>query len=375
MALPLPRRASSWTITLLLAAALCASSCHPRVTDPHDPNFIVAQKEGWTITRAQLDHELDGYLKEHQQTAAQVGPTNMPALETAMLRNMVMEKLLLARASTMQFKDIDKDDADAFQRIKGRFPTEQAFEDKLKLAGVTVDDLKKRIHEQVLIEHLFQAEALHNPDPTDKDVNDFYLGHKDLFNVPPKLRASRVLVMVPEKATPDQKAAKKKIIDAARARVTKGEDFSAVATAVSEDHYSAPRGGDIGYFQRGENEPGFDNVAFASKVGVLSPVFETPLGYQFLKVTEIKPAGLLPIDDARGVIMENLRRMKVAQQEEAYTQKLMQDGKVQYNIPLTEPPAGPTSAPSDASAPPTGEQPPPSAPEAAPASNPAPSGN
>jgi foldase protein PrsA len=370
MALPLFRRASGWTITLLVAATLCASSCHPRITDPHDPNFIVAQKDNWTITRSQLDHELDGYFKEHQLTAAQVGPTNMPALETAMLRNMVVEKLLLAQAGTMQFKDIDKDNADAFERIKGRFPTEQAFEDKLKQAGVTVDDLKKRINEQVLIEKLFEAEALHNPDPTDQDVNDFYLGHKDLFNVPLKLRASRVLVMVPEKATPDQKAAKKKIIDDARARVAKGEDISAVATAVSEDHYSAPRGGDIGYFQRGENEPGFDEVAFASKVGVLSPVFETPLGYQFLKVTEIKPAGLLPLDDARGVITENLRRMKVSQQEEAYTQKLMQDSKVQYNIPLTEPPA---EAPASSGAP-SGDQAPPGAPEPAATSNAAPSG-
>jgi parvulin-like peptidyl-prolyl isomerase len=366
MALPLYRRASVWTITLLVAAALCASSCHPRVTDPHDPNFIVAQKDGWTITRAQLDHELDDYFKEHQLTAAQVGPTNMPALETAMLRNMVMEKLLLARASTLTFKDVDKNDADAFERIKGRFPTEQAFEDKLKAAGVTVDDLKKRIHEQVVIEQLFQAEALHDTDPTDKDVNDFYLGHKDLFNVPLKLRASRVLVMVPEKATPDQKAAKKKIIDAARARVVKGEDFSKVATTVSEDRYSAPRGGDIGYFQRGENEPGFDDVAFSTKIGVLSPVFPTQLGYEFLKITEVKPAGLLPIDDARGVIMENLRKMNLAQQEESYTQKLMQDSKVQYNIPLTEPPAEATAPPADGqAAPPDGSQ--------APSASPAPS--
>jgi foldase protein PrsA len=371
MALPLYRRASAWTITLLVAAALCASSCHPRVTDPHDPNFVVAQKDSWTITRAQLDHELADYFKEHQLTAAQVGPANMPALETAMLRNMVMEKLLLTRASTMTFKDVDKNDADAFERIKGHFPTEQAFQDQLKTANVTVDDLKKRIHEQVIIEKLFEAEALHDLDPTDKEVNDFYLGHKDRYNIPLKLRASRVVIVVPDKATPEQKAAKKKIIDAARARVVKGEDFSKVATAVSEDRYSAPRGGDIGYFQRGETEPGFDDVAFNTKIGVLSPVFETQLGYEFLKITEVKPAGLAPIDDARGDIMETLRKMKVAQQEEAYTQKLMQDSKVQYNIPLTEPPAEATAPPADGQAAPAdGSQ----APPAAPAPNPAPSG-
>jgi hypothetical protein len=59
MALPLFRRASLGTVTLLVAAILCVSGCHPRITDPHDPNFVVAQKDDWTITRAQLDHEID----------------------------------------------------------------------------------------------------------------------------------------------------------------------------------------------------------------------------------------------------------------------------------------------------------------------------
>ena len=170
--------------------------------------------------------------------------------------------------------------------------------------------MKKRINEQVLIEKTLQAEAIHDVEPTEKEVNDFYLGHQDLFNVPLKLRASRVLVVTDEKTTPAEKAAKKKKIDQARARVAKGEDMSKVAMEVSEDRYSAPRGGDIGYFQRGENEAEFDQVAFASKVGVLSPVFETPMGYQFIKVTEIKPAGTLSIDEARAPIAQELIQEK-----------------------------------------------------------------
>ncbi len=64
--------------------------------------------------------------------------------------------------------------------------------------------------------------------------------NKDKFNVPPQIRASRILIIVDEKATPADKAAKKKAIDKAHDRVTHGEDFSKVATEVSEDRYSAP---------------------------------------------------------------------------------------------------------------------------------------
>jgi parvulin-like peptidyl-prolyl isomerase len=345
------RRCAIWPLAAVVA--LAASGCHPAALAPNDPRFVVAQGGDWTITRAQLDHELDEYFKERQVTPAQIGQANMPALETAMLRNLVLEKLLLARAATKNFQDLDKVEAEAFGRLKGRFPSEQAFQDKLKQTGMTEDELKKRIHDQVLVEKLFDSEALKDTEPTDKEVNDFYIGHPNLFQVPLKLRASRVLVIVPEGATPAQKAAKKKLIDAARARVARGEAFSKVATEASDDRYSAPRGGDIGYFQRGENDMSFDNVAFASKVGVLSPVFETPMGYEFLEVTEIKPAGTLSIDDARSAIIQNLREINIAQQKKAYADQLMKDSKVTYNIPLTElPPETTNAAPQPQSAPP-----------------------
>ncbi len=351
MALSLHRRAI-WP--LLASIALAVAGCHPRISDPHDPNFIVAEEPGvWTITRAQLDHELNGLLKERNTSPAQIGATNMPIVETEVLRRMALEKVLLARAAKRNFPDADKLAQDAFVRIKGRFPSEQEFQNRLKQTGLTEDDLKKSIHDQVVIEELLKADAVHDAEPTDKEVNDFYLGHKNLFQVPLKLRASRVLVVVDEKATAAQKAEKKKIIDAAHARVVKGEDFSKVAGEVSDDRYSAPRGGDIGYFQHGENEPQFDDVAFASKVGQLSPVFETPMGYQFIKVTEIKPAGLLTIDEARQPIAENLQKMKIDQQKEAYAEKLLKESNVKYDIPLTDPPANPGPPTGDTGAPPS----------------------
>jgi parvulin-like peptidyl-prolyl isomerase len=339
---------------LLAAAALLASSCHPRVSNPHDPKFIVAEKGDWTITRAELDKNVNGFLEQRHLTPAQVGPQRMPMLETKVVKDMVLEKLILARAAALQFKDLDKEEAAALQKLKEGFPTDKEYQAKLKETNITEADLKKRIHEQVLIDKTLHAEALKDSDPTEKEVNDFYLSHKNIFDVPLKLRASRVLVMVPEKATPAEKAAKKKKIDQARSRVAKGEDFSKVAMVVSEDRDSAPKGGDMGYFQQGENLPQFDAVAFASKVGVLSPVFESPEGYEFLKVTDIKPAGTLPIDDARAPIVQELRQQKSTTEVGTYTDKLLADSGVKYYIPLVDPPPTPPVPPPAAGGAPDG---------------------
>jgi parvulin-like peptidyl-prolyl isomerase len=223
---------------------------------------------------------------------------------------------------------------------------------------MTLDDLKKRIHEKLLISKVLEAEAFKNVDPTEQEVNDIYLKNKDAFNIPPKIRASRILIHVNDNISATDKAAKKKAIDKAHDRVVHGEDFAKVAAQVSEDRSSAPNGGDIGFFQQGENEPQFDTVAFSTKENVVSPVFLTSLGYQFLKVTAIQPAGVVPVADARAYITNKLRETKMGEQEQLYAKKLLTDGGVTYHLVRVDPPAQLPAAPS--------------APAPAPASSPAP---
>ncbi|MCE0484428.1 MAG: peptidylprolyl isomerase [Methylacidiphilales bacterium] len=316
----------------LAALMLITTGCHPRVTDPKDPKFIVAEKDNWQITRGDLDAQIAAFLKEKQMTAAQVGPANMAKLETGMLDNMVIQKLLLAKAATLPLKDVDKDEAAILDQLKSHYPSDQEFQDKLKAEGYSVDELKKRIHERVIVSKVMEQEAFHDDDPSEQEIQEIYLQNRQAFTHPAKIRASRILVLVDDKMSPAIVAAKKKTIEKARARVMNGEDFSKVALEVSEDQYSKSRGGDISFFQRGENEPGFDDVAFNTKVGQLSPVFQTALGFQFLKVTETRPAEEAPLSEARGYITEKLRQSKMEQQEKDYTTKLLANGGVTFHL-------------------------------------------
>jgi parvulin-like peptidyl-prolyl isomerase len=316
----------------LAGAVLLLAGCHPRVTDPRDPKFIIAEKDKWQITQGELDQQVAAYMKQNQMTAQQIGPEKMPILQTAMLDNMVLQKLVLAKGATMPLKDVDKNTSDMFDKIKSRTTSDADFQSQLKAAGLTPDALKQKIHDQVVATKVLEAEAFSNYTPSDQEVSDFYVKFRDrYFVMPPKIRASRVLIMVDEHTSPAEKAAKKKTIDQAHDRVAHGEDFSKVALEVSEDRYSSPRGGDIGFFQKGENEPEFEAVAFKSKVGVLSPVFETPMGYQFLKVTDTQ-GGVVPEAEARPAISAFLKKNKEQDEERAYTTKLLADSGVTYHF-------------------------------------------
>jgi len=332
---------------LLLAGVAVLAGCHPAVTDPNDPKFIVAEKTGsWQITRADLNTEVATILKQYQATPQQIGPAKMPVVETKSLKNMVLKKLLLDKAATLQLKDVDKDEAAQFDAMKQSVPPGQNFDDELKKAGITLDELKKVIHERVLVRKVLDSEAFKNADPSEQEISDFYLKNKaSIPPAPPQVRASRILILLNDKTSPADKATKKKAIDKAHDRVAHGEDFAKVAAEVSEDQYSKNNGGDVGLFKQGDNaDAGFDDIAFKTKLGTVSPVFETPLGWQFLKITDIKPGGEVQLADVRPKIAAFLRDEKMKEQSQSYLEKLLADSGVVYHINLVEPPA-PTAGP------------------------------
>ena len=70
-----------------------------------------------------------------------------------------------------------------------------------------------------------------------------------------------------------------------RAKVEKGEaTFEDVAKAESDDVGSGASGGDLGEFGHGAMVPEFEQAAFGTEVGKMSPVVRTPYGFHVVKV-------------------------------------------------------------------------------------------
>lgn len=71
-------------------------------------------------------------------------------------------------------------------------------------------------------------------------------------------------------------------------RIKNGEDFAKLATEFSKDPGSAPKGGDLGYFDRRRMVQPFDSAAFTLKNGQVSGLVRTQFGWHIIKVTDIK---------------------------------------------------------------------------------------
>ena len=100
-----------------------------------------------------------------------------------------------------------------------------------------------------------------------------------------EIRASHILVRLPQNySLNDTLKSYTKIINA-RNRVLAGESFTKVAKEMSEDPSAKENGGDLGYFSAFKMLYDFEDAAYKTKLGEVSQPFKTRYGYHFLQNT------------------------------------------------------------------------------------------
>lgn len=104
----------------------------------------------------------------------------------------------------------------------------------------------------------------------------------------PECRAVReVFVKMEEGATDEDKAAAGKKMERARERISAGEDFAAVAKALSDDP-SASNGGELGCLLKGKAPKVVEDAVLALAAGKVSDVIATDGGLFLVKVDQIE---------------------------------------------------------------------------------------
>ena len=152
---------------------------------------------------------------------------------------------------------------------------------------------------------------------SDAEITSHYNSKKAEYTAPEQVRASHILVDT-------QEAAKAIIAD-----LNKGKNFAEVAQELSTDTGSAARGGDLGFFARGQMVEPFEKAAFALKTGELSktPV-QTQFGWHIIKVAEHRAAQQIALNDVK----QDIRSELLMQKQRAKIQTLLDDAKKKYPV-------------------------------------------
>lgn len=182
-----------------------------------------------------------------------------------------------------------------------------------------VDRLKVQLAAKVWEQQQFEAIKVDA-----KEVKAYFDANPEEFVDKEKIRARHILVKSEAEAQTIIKSMK-----ALSGEKLKNE-FIAQAKSKSTGP-SAAKGGDLGYFPRGQMVPSFNDAAFAMKEGTISstPV-QSQFGYHVIFVEDKKAAKKLGFDDVKNFIEQRLKMDKFKATMEKKMSSLRDKAKITY---------------------------------------------
>jgi hypothetical protein len=141
-----------------------------------------------------------------------------------------------------------------------------------------------------------------------------------------RVHARHILLSPPEGATQVQRDSVKQLAQDLIKRIKGGEKFEDLAKKYSQDPGSAAKGGDLGFFDRGQMVAQFDSAAFSLEPGQMSDVVATPFGYHIIQVQERQTPGF---DEVGPQFRQQLQMQKVQKAESLFVAGLETKNKLQ----------------------------------------------
>lgn len=299
----------------------------------------VAVVEGQEIKKAELEKAFEAVLAAQGVPAGSLPEEQKMEGYRMILEDMILEKLINKRASGIKVADAEV--TAMIDKIKANFGSEEELNKQIEKSGQTIEKVKSDIRASLQAQQWLDEQVKGKAEVTDEAARKFYTDNQDQFQTPEQVRASHILIRVPEEAKPEEVLAKEKAAKSAEARAKKGEDFSKLATELSEDPSAKENAGDLNFFAKEQMVPEFSEAAFGMKKGDISAPVRSQFGYHVIKVTDRKGAEKVSFEQAKPQLLSFLQQQ--GKQEEI--QKVIKDvrAKAEVKINLPEPKPAPAA--------------------------------
>jgi len=290
---------------------------------------IVARVNGEAINGAELENAVKGL---EGRAGGPVPADQRDRVYRGVLDDMIGYKLLIQEAKARKIAVPDAEVEAQIAQIRSQFPNQQQFEQALAAQKTTLEAVRNDARSEMSVEKLVEGEIAAKVAVKPEAVSDFYQKNQDKFQQGPRVRASHILITVPQNADAATKQQAKTKAEGILKDLKGGKDFAAVAKENSQDPGSAVNGGDLGFFEQGQMVPPFEQAAFALKPGEMSELVESQFGYHIIKVAEKQAQRVVPLDEAKGQIEQYLGQQNRQAETQAFVNALKAKAKIEILI-------------------------------------------
>lgn len=277
-----------------------------------DQIYLVVDQEA--MTKGEMDEEIAGIYAAQGMKPPAPGTADYEKVKKQ-IREAFIREVLLAEAADREKVDVSEGEIEQgvnneFDGMKKRYPTEEDFQAALKKEGLTEDDLKGEIHDQLLrrmkASRMLQFKQHDAPGAafvTDEEVQAYYAKHPKDFE---QVKFSVILFRIPPKSTAAYIKEVQKQAQDLLEQLKKGADFASFAKKYSEDPATSEKGGQMEPVYRVDLDPKLANGVFAIPVHGMG-VVRSPDAVYLVRIESKANGDLATVSPA---IKDHLRRQK-----------------------------------------------------------------
>ena len=287
---------------------------------------VIARVNDQIITRSEYLRAEQQLLEESQQQG--VSAAEFEDHRANLLRDMIDQQLLLSKGKELDITG----DAETMRRLddirkQNHLDSMEALEKAAEQQGVSFEDFKQQIKNQVITQQVVRDEVGRRLTLTHQQEETYYAAHAKDFEAPEQVHLSEILVPTADNATDAQIASAQATADALEAKLKAGAEFAALAKS-SSGGPTASAGGDLGDFQRGKLGDVLENATFSLPVGGVTAPIRTRQGFVILRVDSHQAAGVPPLADVEPQVQEAIYMDQLQPALRAYLTKAREDASI-----------------------------------------------
>ncbi|MBR3412660.1 MAG: peptidylprolyl isomerase [Bacteroidales bacterium] len=266
---------------IIIAALLCG--CLLQAQNRQLADGIVAVVGQTIIKNSDIE-------QAYAQIRLRQGIDNAQLERCNLLESMLISKLLVHKGMIDSVEVTDDQVEEQVERYLKMAVQQAGGKDKLRdVFFASYDELHDQyfdlLHDRILSQKV-EYQLTENLKVTPAEVLEYFstFNVDSLPEIPTQYEVSEIVIQ-PTISEEERDRVRGELAEL-RERILKGEKFSMLAKLYSQDPGSAAKGGELGFFGRGQMVSEFETAAFALKPGEVSPIIETQYGFHIIQLIE-----------------------------------------------------------------------------------------
>jgi len=255
-----------------------------RLPDSEDVmDRVVCVVNNDAITLYELDEAEAHYLYESKERPSEGAARKV--LRERLLGHIIESRIQLQQAEREKISVEDSEVSEQLDEImkKLKAKTLPALEELLTSQGLTLEGVKKRIREQLMVQRLTRRKVGLRVSVTEQEIDRYLEENRAKLEIGLSFEAHHILLLPEAGKGEEGWDAARRRAEQVYALLLEGQDFAALAKKFSEDG-SGKDGGALGTLKRGELAPDIEEAILKLRPGQLSAPFRSQVGYHLFRL-------------------------------------------------------------------------------------------